>query len=320
MMLWFPKEKRFDNMPVAGPDRRFMSLISYLGDDFNIAGEKWYGSNINNREKGLPRSILTVTLNEVDTGKPLAFMSGNLISAMRTGAVPGVASRYLARENSKTLAVVGTGVINKACVAAIQYAVPSIEEIKVFDINQERSKEFIEEMEKDLDCKFKAVSSMEECIRDSDIVTIATSGAKKPEIKDEWVKKGCLITLTGTAQLSDSFYQNNTIVADNWKMHEAWYRDGLEHPDGIDSITSWAPTGDLLKLIHDKKVDASRIASLGDLVYNKTPLRKSEDETIIFVTGGLPTEDIAWGYELYKKAKEKSLGQPLKLWDTPHWA
>lgn len=103
-------------------------------------------------------------------------------------------------------------------------------------------------------------------------------------------------------------------------MHEAWYRDGLEHPDGIDSITSWAPTGDLLKLIHDKKVDASRIASLGDLVYNKTPLRKSEDETIIFVTGGLPTEDIAWGYELYKKAKEKSLGQPLKLWDTPHWA
>src|SRR4051812_34294168 len=63
-MIWFPKEQRFPNMPVAGPDRRFMSMITYLGGRFNVCGDKWYGSNIANRDRGLPRSILMVTLND----------------------------------------------------------------------------------------------------------------------------------------------------------------------------------------------------------------------------------------------------------------
>src|SRR5690625_4786577 len=320
MMLWFPEEKRFENMPVAGPDRRFMSLISYLGVDFNITGNKWYGSNINNKEKGLPRSVLTVTLNDVDTGKPLAFMSGNLISAMRTGAVPGVASRYLANEDSKVLAVVGTGVINRACVLAIKYARPSVELIKVYDIDNDRSKKFIDEMQNEVDAKFEVVSSMEECITDSDIVTIATSGAAKPVIEDEWVKDGCLITLTGAATLSEDFYKNNSIVADNWKMHEAWYRDGLEHPKGLESITSWTPSGELLQMIHEDKIDPNKITSLGDMVNSKEIFRKDRKEKIVFVTGGLPTEDVAWGYQVYQNALEKGIGQKLKLWDKPHWS
>ncbi len=45
-MLCFPKESPFPNMPVAGPDRRFMSMIAYLGGKFNVCGEKWYGSNV----------------------------------------------------------------------------------------------------------------------------------------------------------------------------------------------------------------------------------------------------------------------------------
>src|SRR5699024_7896493 len=82
----------FENMPTAGPDRRFMSLIAYLGGNFDVVGNKWYGSNINNFKKGLPRSIHTFTLNDKDTGAPLSIMAGNLISSVRTGAVPGVVS------------------------------------------------------------------------------------------------------------------------------------------------------------------------------------------------------------------------------------
>lgn len=320
MMLWFPEEKRFDNMPVAGPDRRFMSLISYLGGEFNVAGEKWYGSNIENKNKGLPRSILTVTLNDVDTGQPLAFMSGNLISAMRTGAVPGVAVRYLAQEDARVLSVIGTGVINRACVLAIKYAKPEIDLIKVYDIDSNRSDQFIAELKKEIGIDFEVSSSMEECITGSDVITVATSGMNKPVIKDEWVKEGCLITLTGTADLSESFYKENLIVADNWKMHEAWYQDGLEHPKGLESITSWAPTGELLKMIHDKKLEEKEIYNLGDISLGKEKPRKSKKDKIVFVTGGLSTEDTAWGYHIYKNAKKLSIGQTLKLWDRPHWS
>ena len=57
--IYFPKEPKFPDMPKKGPDRRFMALVAYLGGRFHVCGEKWYGSNIANRDRGLPRSILT---------------------------------------------------------------------------------------------------------------------------------------------------------------------------------------------------------------------------------------------------------------------
>ena len=100
-------------MPVAGPDRRFMAMCSYLGGSYNMCGLNWYGSNVDNREKGLPRSILTLMLNDPDTGAPLALMSANLISSYRTAAVPAVGVRYLARKDVHTVGIIGPGVMNK---------------------------------------------------------------------------------------------------------------------------------------------------------------------------------------------------------------
>lgn len=109
LMMWFPDKPEHPGMPAAGPDRRFMAMIAYLGGTFQIVGEKWYGSNAANREKGLPRSIHTITLNAVETGAPLSLMSGNLISAMRTGAVAGLASRHLAPPDPTRSQLLGPG-------------------------------------------------------------------------------------------------------------------------------------------------------------------------------------------------------------------
>ena len=90
LMLYFPKKSPIENFPINNSrDRRFIAMPAYLGGRFHVAGEKWYGSNGDNRRKGLPRSILMVMLNDVETGKPPAYMSGNLLSSMRTGAMPG---------------------------------------------------------------------------------------------------------------------------------------------------------------------------------------------------------------------------------------
>ncbi|MFN7051602.1 MAG: ornithine cyclodeaminase, partial [Gemmobacter sp.] len=75
----FPENSPFPDMPKPTADRRFMAMPAYLGGSFRTAGMKWYGSNIANRDKGLPRSILTFVLNDADTGAPLAFMSANLL-------------------------------------------------------------------------------------------------------------------------------------------------------------------------------------------------------------------------------------------------
>ena len=60
MMIHFPEEARGPRMPVKGPDRRFMAMVSYLGGDYHMCGAKWYGSNKENPKRGLPRSILLV--------------------------------------------------------------------------------------------------------------------------------------------------------------------------------------------------------------------------------------------------------------------
>ena len=78
----FPKTSIFPNMPLdVGDDRRFMAMPAYIGGPFDLMGMKWYGSNISNREKGLPRSILTLMLNDKDTGAPL--VSGVVINQIK---------------------------------------------------------------------------------------------------------------------------------------------------------------------------------------------------------------------------------------------
>lgn len=116
----FPKTSPFPNMPLdEGDDRRFMAMPAYIGGSFDLMGMKWYGSNMSNREKGLPRSILTVMLNDKETGAPLALMSANLLSAYRTGAIPGVGTKYLVNKGAKVCGICGPGVMGKTCVMSI---------------------------------------------------------------------------------------------------------------------------------------------------------------------------------------------------------
>lgn len=118
-MVTFPDEPEFEGMPKNAEDRRFMAMPAYLGGRYQMAGMKWYGSNVENKKKSLPRSILMMMLNDKDTGAPLAMMSANLLSSYRTGGIPGVGCKYLAREDAKTAAIIGPGVMGKNILACI---------------------------------------------------------------------------------------------------------------------------------------------------------------------------------------------------------
>ena len=317
--IFFPKTSPHPNMPLDGPDRRFMAMIAYLGGRFNVCGEKWYGSNIINPQRGLPRSILMVCLNDPDTCEPLAFMSGNLISAMRTGAVPGVGAKYLACRNAKTVALIGGGPINKACLLAICETVPSLEEIVLYDLVPEKAEAFLKEMGEKLGKKTRMAKNEADALYEADIVSIAAAGAKAVSLKNEWLKPGSLLTLTGKAELEESYLLNCRLVADNWKMHQAYMQDARELPDGVEAGYKNFISGDILKALDEGRMDKRSIVNLGEIAIGKARGRQSEDERILFVTSGMPVEDVGWGFELYTRAKEMGLGQKLKLWDSAHW-
>lgn len=319
-LISYPKSSPFSNMPLAGPDRRFMAMPAYLGGRFHMTGLKWYGSNVENRAVGLPRSVLMVALNNADTGEPVALMSANLLSSIRTGSVPGVAVKYLAREGAESIGVVGCGVINRSCVRSMLDNMPKAKTVYLYDIFPEAAEKFRTEINREFPCDYVIVSNLKDCIVNADVISIAASGQKQVEVKQEWLKPGCLFTVTGHAEMDSSFFTENRIVFDHWLMHKCWLEEALMTGEGIESIRETISSYPVLKMYHDGVIQEEDLRSLGDIVSGKVPARKDQEERILFISGGMPLEDIAWGFTCYEEAVKQNLGQELVIWDGAHWA
>lgn len=319
-MVMFPEKSPFPEMPVDGPDRRFMAMPAYLGGVFDMAGMKWYGSNCANKEKGLPRSILMLTLNDKDTGAPLAYMSANILSAYRTGAVPGVGFKYFARDDADTIGIVGPGVMSKTALAAAMAVRPSLKTVKVKGRGKASLNAFIESAKKDYpDADIYAVDTIEEAVRDSDIVSVSTSSPTGdpqlyPYIAEEWIKPGAIIESTAALRFDDDFIINRArTVTDNIMLYEAWEEE--MKPNAYNTVP--IPAVHVEDLIAEGKMTREQIDDLGDVILGNIPVHRKEDEIVIYSVGGMPTEDVAWGTMVYRNALKKGIGTKLNLWEKP---
>lgn len=324
VMMTFPEESPFPNMPKDGPDRRFMAMPAYLGGNFDMAGMKWYGSNVENKSKGLPRSILMLTLNDKNTGAPIAYMSANILSAYRTGAVPGVGVKYFAKEDSKVVGIIGPGVMSKTAFAATIAVRPEIETVKIKGRSKKSTDGFVNYLNEEYP-QIKdiiIVDTIEDAVRDCDVVHIATSSPtgdvnEYPYIKEEWIKPGAILCCPAAARFDDDFILNRArTVTDNIQLYEAWEEE-MEFP-AYNSIP--IPAVHCMDLIAEGKMSKDKIDDLGDVLIGKIPVHRKENEIVIYSVGGMPVEDVAWGTIVYRNAIEKGIGTKLNLWDVPKLA
>lgn len=319
-MVCFPESSPFPEMPVDGPDRRFMAMPAYLGGRFDMAGMKWYGSNVENKKKGLPRSILMLTLNDKDTGAPLAYMSANVLSAYRTGAVPGVGFKYFAPEDSKVMGIVGPGVMSRTALEAAFAVRPGITTVKVKGRGKASLDKFIEYVKKEHPgTEVYAVDTIEAAVRDADIVSVSTSSptgdpSAYPYIAEEWIKPGAIIETTAALRFDDNFLINRArTVTDNIKLYEAWEEEYA--PKAYNTVPITAVHVE--DLIAEGKMTSDQIDDLADVLTGKIPVHRKTDEIVVYSVGGMPVEDVAWGTIIYRNALERGIGTKLKLWDTP---
>jgi len=313
----FPKESPFPNMPLDAPDRRFMAMPAYVGGRFNVVGQKWYGSNIVNPSRGLPRSVLTVMLNDADTCEPIALMSGNLVSAVRTGCVPGIATRYLAGKSAKVCACVGAGPVGRACFEAIRLEMKELKEVIIYDLQKEKSKAFAEEMQEKYGVKGVAADTLEQAVRGADIVSVAASSVQPVNIANDWLKAGSLIIFTGRCNIDESYFSSAKLVWDLPKMHEVYIDEHLVLPENERFKNGIGVQ--VYKMMYEGKLPPiTEAVGLGDVILGKREGRVSDDERICFIAGGMPVWDVGWSYELLQNAKKLGLGQTLKLWDAPY--
>jgi ornithine cyclodeaminase len=313
----FPKETRFPNMPVAGPDRRFFAMPAYLGGRFDCCGQKWYGSNQANAAKGLPRSILTVMINDKDTGAPLCLMSANLLSAARTGAVPAVAVRRLAPKGAKVLAVIGCGPINKACMEHILTQAGEVRKVVCYDLFQEKAQALADWVAKAHGLEGVALPGLQEALREADLVTVAASRLKPLELRDDWLKPGALVMLSGPAHADREFWTRNRIILDHIELHEAYVEEAVASGDKEGYYRS-VIGGPIYRLIDAGTLPALKdFTSIGQVLLGEKEGRRSDREKIIFIACGMAVFDVAFAYEIYQNARRKRIGQSLLLWDQP---
>lgn len=315
MRIDFPEKSEFPNMPLKGPDRRFMAMMAYLGGRFNVCGEKWYGSNIINKQRMLPRSILMVMLNNPDTCEPICLLSGNIISSMRTGCVAGIGALKLANKNSKICTIIGCGPINRSCFIAIKTQMTELETLVLYNLSKERAIEFAEWAEHETGIKTIIADNIEDAVRLGDIISIAASRRKPVELKNEWIKKGATVILSGNCHFDDDYWLNSTNIFDNTKMHEAYIQEA-EQSDDVEKEYEYLFAGQLYRLMKKGKYpNIKECISMGDIILGKHPGRTSEEERINFITGGMAVFDVSWGFELYQNAIKNGIGQELLLWD-----
>lgn len=284
---------------------RFAALPAFV-KSLGVASIKWSGSNPANPVKhGLPRAILIIILNDASedgSRAPLAIMEGSILSAMRTGAVTGVAAKYLASKKSEVAAVIGTGVQAKTQIMALA-EVLHIKEVRAYDVKKERAEAYVREMNEELGLNFKAVNTPREAVEGAAVIVTATV-ADKPIVKNEWIKTGSLFAHVGSYQEEEYevLLNSDKIVVDELQM-------------ALGRGTQTLP-----RMLREGLLKKENIhAELGEIVVGKKSGRENEKERIYFSPIGLAIEDTAVANDIYKVAKEKGIGQKLKLWDKPKW-
>ena len=325
LKMSFPEKSDIPGFPVNAPDYRFMAMPAYLGGDFHTCGIKTYGSNQKNREKGLPRSVLMMQLLDSETGAPYAYMSANLISSMRTGAVPGLGIRHLAIKEPKVASIVGPGVMGRTAALAIAAEKPSVTTFKIKGRSEKGIQDFIEFCKQNCPCvkEYVVCESIEEAAKDSDIIYFGTTNAAKfednPYLAEEWIKEGALVIST-SALLMDHKSWGDTkkykLVSDDYKMYVGW---GEGKPAPTQKSVSTLIGMGFYDAVVEGVVKESDLVEIGDVVNKKAAARDSDKQVIIYAVGGMPTEDIAWGRYCYDIAVKIGAGTKLNLWSSPEW-
>lgn len=292
---------RWGDLESESTKGRINCMPGSIGGDLNAIGIKWISSAPQNPFKyNLPRASAVIILNDPETLMPIAIMDGAAISASRTGANSGVASKYLAKKESKTLGLIGAGVQNRTQLLAINYSHPEIEKIKIYDIDEERSTKYAKEMSQIVKKEIIVAKTAYEAVNGSDIFVTATV-TKTPIIKSDWIEPGVLYIHVGSHECEfDAILNMDKRVVDDWSE--------IKHR-GVESLAIMYKEG----MIDDSYINAE----IGQVVNGVRKGRENDQETIYFNTVGMGIEDVALAIKVYKNAVEMKLGKYLPLWEKP---
>jgi ornithine cyclodeaminase/alanine dehydrogenase-like protein (mu-crystallin family) len=289
-------EGRVEMPPKPGVHSRSDSFIhampAYIATT-GALGVKWVAGYPENSKRGLPYISGLVVLNDPDTGLPLAVMDCVWITAMRTGAATAVAARYLAREDSRVLGVLGAGVQGFSNLEALKVLFP-IERVVAYDIDDgqlERYQRRIRSRWPELE--IRRAAEPREAVEGVDIVVTAGPIVRPPHatIQAGWLSEGAFSSMVDF----DSY----------------WSGESLAEVDKF--ITDDIPQLEHYRTLGYFQTIPPIYGELGELVTGRKPGRENVGERNVACNLGLAIDDLATAPLVYKRAVEKGLGTWLPL-------
>ncbi|HUK29751.1 MAG TPA: ornithine cyclodeaminase family protein [Candidatus Acidoferrum sp.] len=276
------------------PDKGFLHYMAGADVAAGLVGMKLYTS-----VRGALRFL--VPLYRSATGELIALVEGDHLGLMRTGAASGIATRYMARQDARTLGVIGTGHQAGGQIEAIA-AVRKLNRIRVFGRDAERRARFAAEMSARLYINVEPANSAEEAVRGADIIVTATT-AVKSVLDGAWIAPGTHINAIGAnfpqkRELDDAAVARASRIVVDF-VEQAKMEAG-------DLIQAFAQNPDRWNSVHE----------LSEVITGKFPGRANAEEVTLFKSSGIAIWDVAVAAKVVELAIKKGRGIQVPLWEA----
>lgn len=282
---------------VARHGGAMLSMPAYLSRS-DALGSKLVTVYARNPQRGLPTILAVVVVNDPQTGQVLAIMDGAFLTAVRTAAASGAATRHLATPGPKVLAILGAGIQGQSHLWAMR-EVAQVTRCRIYNRTRAKAEAFQREMEPRFGVPIDVVDSAEAAVRGADLVVLATT-ATAPIVRWEWFSPGCHINAIGSHAPGARELDTETV---------ARARVVVDSRDAI-----FTECGDILVPLQEGRITRAQVADeLGEVIGGTKPGRRYPEQVTLFKSVGVAVEDVATATLVYRKAVARGVGTPVDL-------
>lgn len=248
---------------------------------------------------GIPAIVGVVMVLDTLTGEILSLMDGEYLTALRTGAASGLATRYFSGEDINTVAIFGCGAQGKTQLEAV-CAVRKIKKVWVFDTHRDTAEQFIKEMSGKLGVKIE-LASQRDVLKECDVICTATN-AEEPLFYKNEIKAGVHINAIGS-------FKPNMQELDPELLKEARIFVDQKEP-------CLAESGDLIKPINAGLFSEDHIAGeIGAFALGRIEGRTDDKQLTVFKSVGIAIQDYMVANKVYEKSVKEGFGQAVSLFE-----
>ena len=265
-----------------------LGMMPGHSDNLSVMGIKVISVFHANKEAGLPSHQGIVMLFDAKHGQPLMLFDALEITAIRTAAASAVATKLLARENSSTLAIIGSGEQAKRHVEAM-LLVRNIRNINIWSRNEKNARQLANELSGEYNLHIHVKNNVQQAIEHADIICTVTA-SKEPVVMGDWIAAGTHINAIGSSTPVSRELDTAAIIKSKL------------FTDRYESILNEA--GDFLIPKKEGAITDEHVkAEIGEVLSGIKKGREHKDEITIFKSLGIAAEDIFSAYHIYEKIK-----------------